>query len=60
MRTIDGRLARLRRRLLPLGFLLTLLAVQVAGSSPTFRMDAERLETAGGGVTGAVLLFRQA
>ena len=60
MRTNDGTLARLRRRLLPMGFLFTLLAVQVAGSSPTFRLDDASLRSADGGPAGAVLLFRQA
>ena len=60
MRTNDRRLARLRRRLLPLGFLFTLLAVQVAGSSPTFRLDDAGIRSADRVGTPAVLLFRQA
>ena len=60
MRTNDRRLARLRRRLLPLGFLFTLLAVQVAGSSPTFRLDDASLRSANHVVTPALFLSRQA
>ena len=60
MRTNEGRLARLRRRLLPLGFLLAVLAVQVAGSSPTFRIDDASLRSADGTMAAAHITYRPA